>query len=168
MTLLVPDQMVQSIYDISLQQLKDAGIKAIITDLDNTIVPCHSSEIAQTLLCWVDEVRGMGINMAIVSNNTFTRVQRLSDQLGVIFVSKALKPKRGAFRHIASHFQVSPAEVAVVGDQLLTDVLGGNRMGMYTILVTPISKKEFVGTKIIRLLEKFILLKMMKKGKLTR
>jgi HAD superfamily phosphatase (TIGR01668 family) len=81
----------------------------------------------------------------------------MSTQLGVIALAGAVKPRRGAFRSIASQFNLSPSEVAVVGDQLFTDILGGNRTGMFTILVTPISSHEFIGTKIVRMIEKFFL-----------
>ena len=78
-------------------------------------------------------------------------------QLGIFAISKAIKPRRGAFRRIARRFSLTPPEIAVVGDQLFTDVLGGNRAGMYTILVTPIHKHEFIGTKLVRLFERIIL-----------
>ena len=149
--------MVDSIYDIDLQALKNKGIKAIITDLDNTLIPWRSSEIQDKLTQWINTVRKADLKIAIVSNNTFTRVEAMSSQLGVIALSGAIKPRRSAFRSIAAQFNLSPQEIAVVGDQLFTDVLGGNRTGMYTILVTPISQHEFFGTKLMRLVEKFFL-----------
>jgi HAD superfamily phosphatase (TIGR01668 family) len=155
--------MVDSIYDIDLQALKNKGIKAIITDLDNTLIPWRSSEIQDKLTQWINTVRNADLKIAIVSNNTSTRVEAMSSQLGVIALSGAIKPRRGAFRSIAAQFNLSPQEVAVVGDQLFTDVLGGNRTGMYTILVTPISQHEFFGTKIMRLLEKMVLSRIKKR-----
>lgn len=157
MKLLRPDKIVDSIYHIDLAALKSTGFKAIIADLDNTLVPWRANEINEELLAWIDKVRQADLKIAIVSNNTSSRVEKLSSLLGVIALSKAVKPRRGAFRSIAAQFNVSPKEVAVVGDQLFTDVLGGNRTGMYTILVTPMSKHEFIGTKVMRLLEKIFL-----------
>jgi hypothetical protein len=154
---LQPNEIVDSIYEINLSNLKGKGIRAVIADLDNTLVPWRSTEIKDTLTAWVKDVKDAGLNLAIVSNNTSSRVHTLSEQLGVIAVSKAVKPRRRAFRNIASQFSLDPSEIAVVGDQLLTDVLGGNRTGMYTILVTPISKHEFIGTKLIRQIERFFL-----------
>jgi HAD superfamily phosphatase (TIGR01668 family) len=150
--------MVDSIYDINLSHLKLMGIKGIITDLDNTLLAWHSSEITPTVEQWISDVRNEGLKIAIVSNNSTARVEELSAQLGgVICIAKAIKPRRGAFRSIAGQFNLAPHEIAVVGDQLFTDVLGGNRSGMYTILVNPISKQEFIGTKIMRLAEKIFL-----------
>ncbi len=154
---LYPSEIVDSIYEIDLSALKEKGIKAIIADLDNTLVPWRSTEIKDTLIDWVKDVRNAELSLAIVSNNTSRRVNGLSEQLGVIAVPSAVKPRRRAFRNVAERFNLDPSEIAVVGDQLLTDILGGNRTGMYTILVTPISSNEFIGTKIIRQIERFFL-----------
>jgi uncharacterized protein len=165
--LLRPDQIVDSIYQIDLEDLKARQIKAIIADLDNTLVPWRSSEVQDKLTDWVNTVREHGLKIAIVSNNTSSRVDAMSAQLGVIALSGAIKPRRGAFRSVAARFELTPAEVAVVGDQLFTDILGGNRTGMYTILVTPMSSHEFFGTKLMRLLEKLFLGHIRKTNKYT-
>jgi hypothetical protein len=150
---LTPDELVESIYEIDLGQLKDRGIQAIIADLDNTLVPWGSSEVDDTLRKWVDDINRAGINLAIISNNSSSRVEKMSSRLGVFAISKAIKPRRGGFRSIAARFGLTPNQVAVVGDQLFTDVLGGNRTGMYTILVTPLNSREFIGTRLMRRLE---------------
>jgi len=155
--ILRPDKIVDSIYDIKLDFLKEQGIKAIIADLDNTLVPWRSSEVNDEQLQWVGNARSCGLKVAIVSNNTYSRVDDVSSKLGVIALSAAFKPRRSPFRLIASHFSLRPAEIAVVGDQLFTDILGGNRCGMYTILVKPMSKQEIIGTKFMRLVEKIFL-----------
>jgi HAD superfamily phosphatase (TIGR01668 family) len=154
---------VDSIYDIDLENLKTNNIKALIADLDNTLVPWRSSEIQEKLTNWIATVRDADLKIAIVSNNTSARVEAMSSQLGVIALSGAIKPRRGAFRNIAAQFNLEPHEVAVVGDQLFTDILGGNRTGMYTILVTPISKHEFIGTKLMRMVENLFLNRLRKK-----
>lgn len=163
--LLCPDQIVDSIYEIDLEELKKNNIKAIIADLDNTLVPWRSSDVQEKLTAWVADVRNHDLKIAIVSNNTSARVEAMSSQLGVIALAGAVKPRRGAFRSIAAQFNLDPAEVAVVGDQLFTDILGGNRTGMYTILVTPISKHEFIGTKAMRCVERIFLSRITDKKK---
>lgn len=162
--LLKPDEIADSIYHVELYKLKEKGIKAIIVDLDNTLVPWRSSEVQDELVQWIETVRSAGLQIAIVSNNTSARVEGMSSQLGVIALSGAVKPRRRAFRNIAEQFKLKPHEIAVVGDQLFTDVLGGNRTGMYTILVTPMSKHEFIGTKAVRYFEKFFLNRLKKKS----
>lgn len=149
-----PAKMVDSVYDIDLQHLKELGIRGIITDLDNTLVAWRSREVNELLTQWVEKVRAAGLKIAVVSNNSSARVQELAEKLGVAYVAKAVKPRRSAFHKIADEFGLAPENVAVVGDQLFTDILGGNRCGMYTILVTPLSKQEFIGTKIVRCFER--------------
>lgn len=155
--LLRPDKIVDSICDIKLDILKEQGIKAIIADLDNTLLPWSSSRVQDEQVQWVSSVRSLGLKIAIVSNNTFARVEDIAAQLGVVALSRAFKPRRSAFRSVAFRFGLQPAEIAVVGDQLFTDILGGNRSGMYTILVNPMCKKEIIGTKVLRVLEKIFL-----------
>ncbi len=154
----MPDKVVDSIYHIDLEELKGAGIRAIIADLDNTLLPWDSSEIAAGLVDWVQKVKDAGLRLAILSNSfSPSRVETISSALDVLAVSKAIKPRRSGFRAIATRFGLEPRQVAVVGDQLFTDVLGGNRSGMYTILVTPMSRTEFFGTRIMRRLERLFL-----------
>ncbi len=120
-------------------------------------MPWRSSEVKNEQVQWVGRARSFGLKVAIVSNNTYSRVDDVSSKLGVIALSAAFKPRRSPFRLIASHFSLLPAEIAVVGDQLFTDILGGNRCGMYTILVKPMSKQEIISTKVMRVAEKIFL-----------
>ena len=154
--------MVDSIYDIDFQQLSAGGIRGVIADLDNTLVPWGTTEINPELLAWVNTLKTSGIKLAILSNNSPSRVDNMSTQLDIYAASKAVKPRRGGFRHIAAHFGLAPAQMAVVGDQLFTDILVGNRSGMYTILVLPLCKTEFIGTRLVRLVEKFFLTRIKK------
>lgn len=157
--------MVDSVYDIDLEELKKQGIRGIIADLDNTLVPWRSCEIPCALEDWFCRVRNAGLKIAVVSNNSPSRVAEFSSRLGVTCIAKAVKPRRGAFRRIAADFGFAPQEMAVVGDQLFTDILGGNRSGMYTILVKPLSRHEFVGTKLVRLVERIFLRRLQKRQK---
>ncbi|HHW74588.1 MAG TPA: HAD hydrolase-like protein, partial [Firmicutes bacterium] len=78
----------------------------------------------------------------------------------------AVKPRRRAFRKALQILDLTASETAVVGDQIFTDVLGGNRLGLYTILVTPINDKEFIWTRMIRCLERFVLKRLQRQGRL--
>lgn len=155
--ILRPDQIVGSIYDIDLLALRGQGISAVIADLDNTLVPWNMSEVDEGLREWLCKLREAGLQLAIVSNNFSSRVEVMSTLMGVIAVARAVKPRRRPFLGIADRFGLAPGQVCVIGDQLLTDILGGNRSGMYTILVTPLCDKEFVGTKMVRLLERLLM-----------
>lgn len=154
---LAPDLYVKSIYHIDLEELHRRGIRAIITDLDNTLVAWDDPLPNQRLIAWLKGAQAKGFSVYIVSNNSRDRVQKFARAFGVPAISKAIKPRRGAFRTACEAMGVEPKEAAIVGDQVFTDVLGGNRLGAYTILVVPVSDREFFGTKIMRMLERLVL-----------
>lgn len=161
---LTPDLYVKSVFHIDLDDLHKRGIKAIITDLDNTLVAWDDPLPNEKLLGWLKGVQGSGFSVYIVSNNSKERVRKFAEAFGVPAISKATKPRRGAFRTACDELGVKPEEAAVVGDQIFTDVLGGNRLGLYTILVVPVSGKEFIGTKFVRTIERFVLRSLKKRG----
>lgn len=158
--ILVPDIYVKSVYDLDLDELYAKGIRAIISDLDNTLVPWDDPLPNEGLLNWLKQVQNKGFSVYIVSNNSPERVQKFARAFGVPAISKAVKPRRRAFRIACQEMGVTLEETAVLGDQIFTDVLGGNRLGAFTILVVPVSNNEFFGTKIMRILERFILRKL--------
>ncbi|TCS83788.1 YqeG family HAD IIIA-type phosphatase [Tepidibacillus fermentans] len=153
----VPDLYVQSIYHIDLVALKKRGVTTIITDLDNTLVEADSPYYTPKLVKWLDDLQEMGFKVIIVSNNNRTRVSEFADSLTVPYIHQAKKPTKRAFKLALERLQSTVEETVVIGDQLLTDVFGGNRMGLYTILVVPISPKEKLGTKINRAIERRIM-----------
>lgn len=155
--LLRPDQVVGSIYEIDLTELRERGIRGVIADLDNTLVPWNGSLVDERLQEWLRNLREAGLELAIVSNNFPARVEQVSSRLGVLAVARAVKPRRRAFLSLAGRLGLAPCQVCVIGDQLFTDIMGGKRSGMHTVLVTPIDKREFFGTKIMRLLERVLL-----------
>jgi len=155
--LLRPDQTVGSIYEIDLRALRERGIRGVIADLDNTLVPWNGTVVDERLQEWLSALREQGLELAIVSNNFHTRVEQVSSRLGVIAVARAVKPRRRAFLSLAIRLGLSPGQVCVIGDQLFTDIMGGKRSGMHTILVTPLDSREFIGTKVMRLLERLLL-----------
>jgi HAD superfamily phosphatase (TIGR01668 family) len=157
--LLRPDQIVGSIYEIDLTALRERGIRGVIADLDNTLVPWNGSVVDDRLQEWLCNLRELGLELAIVSNNFPARVEQVSSRLGVIAVARAVKPRRRAFLSLADRLGLAPGQVCVIGDQLFTDIMGGRRSGMHTVLVTPIDKREFIGTKVMRLLERLMLRK---------
>lgn len=154
----IPNMEVDSIYDIDLPELRRRGIEGIITDLDNTLVGALEPYATPQLLDWLQELDSHGFRVVIVSNNHLPRVERFAKPLGMPFIHRAKKPKRSPFRKAMELLQLPAEQVAVIGDQMMTDVLGGNRMGLMTILVTPIAPQdEGFGTRINRKLEKLVL-----------
>jgi HAD superfamily phosphatase (TIGR01668 family) len=160
--LLFPRQHLNNIFELDPEALKAKGIKGIITDMDNTLVPWDDRTVYPRLKEWLASLREQGFRLCIVSNSTPDRGSRLAEELGIPAIWHAVKPRRRSFRRALEILELSPQEVAVIGDQIFTDVLGGNRLGLYTILVTPISDKEFIWTRFMRKLERLVLERMEK------
>lgn len=159
-----PDLVLNSIYDLDLAFLKKKGIKGIITDLDNTLVVWNVCQVEEPLEKWLFAVKEADFKLCILSNNSSGRVDDFAAKIGVPAVSKAVKPRRIGFRRALKQMGLKASETAVLGDQLFTDILGGNRAGLFTILVTPLSQKEFIGTRLVRQVERILLRKLKKKG----
>ncbi len=162
----LPDQHVKSILDIHPKDLKEKGIKGIITDLDNTLVEWDRPSATPRVIEWFEEMKKNQIKVTIVSNNNEERVKFFSDPLNISFIYRARKPLSLSFHKAAKQMNVKKEEVVVIGDQLLTDVLGGNRGGFHTILVVPVAQTDGMATKINRMVERKILNWFRKKGML--
>jgi len=152
--LLCPKKIVKTLYDIEMNELQQQGIKGIIFDLDNTIIPWDSPEMSPEIIQWLHTLLAQGVKLCLVSNNMGQRVKNIAGIFDIPFIARAYKPAKSGFRQAIAVMELTESQVAVVGDQLFTDVLGGNRLGLYTIWVTPLSANEFMGTKITRRLEK--------------
>ncbi len=152
-----PAAQVPTVFDIDLIALRTRGIRGIILDLDNTIVPWGAREASPELVRWISGAHAAGFRLCIVSNNVGGRVTRIAAMLGLPVVTGALKPRRKALRRALSVMGTTPEETALVGDQLLTDILGGNRLGVHTILVRPQARREFLGTRVARMVERVLL-----------
>lgn len=163
----LPNEHVKSVFDINLEVLKSKGIKGIITDLDNTLVAWDVKDATPEVIEWFKQMKENDIKVTIISNNKQERVKVFSEPLETPFVFSARKPLSKAFKSVAKQMGMKKEEIVVIGDQLLTDVLGGNFAGFYTILVVPIVQTDGKITKINRKIERRILHYMRKKGKIT-
>lgn len=152
-----PRLFVNDLWEIDLEKLKGLGIRGLIVDLDNTLVAWNAYDLEERVFQWVERAKSQGFAICIVSNALEKRVAYFSRLLAIPGISKAQKPRRGAFRAALQELGLSRSEVAVIGDQVFTDVFGGNRLGLYTILVRPISRREFVTTRLGRVVERWIL-----------
>jgi HAD superfamily phosphatase (TIGR01668 family) len=147
---LIPALQVNTIYDIDLTELWEKGIRGIITDLDNTLVGAKAPLATPELIDWLKVVGQMGFQVVIVSNNNKLRVTKFAEPLALPFIYRAKKPTSAAFHKAMMIMKLLPNQTAVIGDQMMTDVLGGNRMGLFTILVLPIARAdEGLFTKIV-------------------
>ncbi|MBU8879470.1 YqeG family HAD IIIA-type phosphatase [Bacillus sp. FJAT-29790] len=160
----LPDQHAKSIFEITPENLMENGIKGIITDLDNTLVEWDRPNATPKLVEWFEEMRNNNVKVTIVSNNNESRVKAFSAPLGIPFISMARKPMSRAFKRAQQEMGLKREETVVIGDQLLTDVLGGNRGGFRTILVVPVAQTDGFFTRFNRKVERRILNWFRKKG----
>ncbi|MFD0674087.1 YqeG family HAD IIIA-type phosphatase [Cohnella sp. GCM10027633] len=162
---LIPDQIVNTVFDIDLNDLTARGVKGIITDLDNTLVSARTPLATPKLIAWLDVLRDMGFKVIILSNNNSGRVKRFAEPLGIPYIPAARKPTSRAFGEAIARLGLKPEQAVVVGDQMMTDVLGGRRAGLHTILVTPIARnEEGLGTRVNRVIEKIALSRLRRQG----
>lgn len=152
-----PDLYVELINRISLTDLHQRGVRGLVVDLDNTITEWNQDTVPLEITRWLATVPTFGMRICLVSNNGERRVCKLANALGVGCVFKAGKPRRRAFRQAMNLMGTGLDDTAVIGDQIFTDVLGGKRMGLFTILVAPLNRREFLGTRLVRQVERLIL-----------
>lgn len=160
----LPDEYVKSIFQISPDTLLEKGIKGIITDLDNTLVEWDRAEATPEIIEWVRKMEQAGLKVTILSNNNELRVKAFCDPLGTPFIFDARKPLRRSFKKALALMGLKREEVVMVGDQLMTDVLGGNRFGVHTILVVPVASSDGFFTKFNRKIERRIMAKLKRSG----
>ncbi|MDD2518576.1 MAG: YqeG family HAD IIIA-type phosphatase [Bacilli bacterium] len=156
----IPDVYQKSIYTIDYPKLKDRGIECLLFDLDNTLVPASIKVSNEKIKDLFKELKEKGFDVYIFSNSPKSRVKVFADELEVNYCASACKPFKFKFEKLLYENDYNVSEVAIIGDQLLTDVLGGNLVGITTILVNPISPKDFFLTRIPRTIEKIILRKL--------
>ena len=140
---LYPNAYFEKIQDITIQFLIKNKIKALILDVDNTLIDKHEN-LSQDVINWVKELKGQGVKMHILSNtNRKSKVERVANTLQLNYEYFGMKPLKIGFNKVRKTLNEDSSRIAVVGDQIFTDIIGGNRAGMFTILLEPISKKEY-------------------------
>ena len=165
----VPDIYQKSIYHIDYDKLLDSGVKCLLFDLDNTCVPYKDKVPNKKLIELFEMLKDMDFKLILFSNATKKRIAPFKRTLNVDALARAGKPGKKNFLKILKMFKYDLSEVAIIGDQLYKDILGGNRVGIITILVNPMSKDDMFFTKyFIRPLEKMKYNKLEKKELLKR
>ena len=163
----LPDEYVKDIFHIKPEVLKENGIKGIITDLDNTLVEWDRPEATPEIIEWLTSMQRAGILVTIVSNNNEQRVKVFAEPLGIPFIHEARKPLRKSFVKARKLMKIEKEETVVIGDQLLTDILGGNRKGLHTILVVPVASSDALITRFNRMIERRIMAGLKRRGMIT-
>ncbi|HHX22510.1 MAG: YqeG family HAD IIIA-type phosphatase [Tepidanaerobacteraceae bacterium] len=158
--LLCPDIYIENIYSLDLKYIKEKNINAMLVDLDNTLLPWNSDSVDDDLLNWVDNCKKQGISLCIISNNKYHRIRKCAKRLEIPSVNGFIKPFKQPFKKGIEILGSKPEQTAVIGDQLFTDIFGAKRMGLFAILVKPISKQELYWTRVMRKLERIALTRM--------
>ena len=137
--LLTPDwQPGTSLAHLPLQELVDRDIRALVLDVDRTLLPRRQDTMPVQAELWLRHARER-MPLHLLSNNpSRRRIGAVADTMGLPYTTSAGKPRRAALRKVLLDLDLPPAQVALVGDRLFTDVLVGNRMGLFTVLVKPI------------------------------
>ena len=137
-TLLQPNLILGStIFDLTPQILQKYNIDGLILDVDETLVPFKQRETSEELQRWIKQIR-QATPIWLVSNNiSHNRIGNIAKSVDLPFISAAQKPSRRRLREAAKAMEIPVDRIAMVGDRLFTDVLAGNRSGMFTILVEP-------------------------------
>ena len=164
--LLSPNRRLQRPEDITLAFLQRQGIKGILLDIDNTLLPWRERTLTEQTRAWAGLLLSQGIAIVLISNNRPQKVAYVAAQLGVQGVAHARKPFSAGIKQGLRLLGLPASETALVGDQLFTDVLGGNRMGLLTIWVRARSKQEFLATQIVRRAERLVVKRLEKKNKM--
>lgn len=154
---LFPSFYVSRIYDIDLDALKSQGITLLILDVDNTLTTHNNPDLQEPVRLWLEKAREKGFERLILSNNSAERVAPFAQKLGLLYESNGKKPLKGGFLRVFARFDVRPCQAAVIGDQVFTDILGGNRAGAVTFLTRPIELEPMLFFKLKRALERVVL-----------
>ncbi len=160
-----PSLYLDSVKNINPMLLKKNNIKGLILDVDNTLIDYYRN-LVDGAEKWCEELKNEGIKCIILSNsNKKRKIEEVAEKLNIDYIMFAKKPLKSGFKRALSKLELKPEEVAVVGDQLFTDVIGAKRMNMFSILVKQVGEKDIFITKLKRPIENAIIKKYLEKGK---
>ena len=164
-----PDAVIESAYDINYDALLADGIRGIIFDIDNTLVP-HGAPPDERSIKLLSELTDMGFSLLFLSNNKEPRVKSFRDDshVNASYIFKAHKPSKEGYEKAMRQMNTDASTTVFIGDQLFTDVWGAKRCGIRNILTRPIHPKEEIQIVLKRILEKIVLksyYKALSKGK---
>jgi uncharacterized protein len=159
-----PDKYYPSFFDIDLDKLKKEGITLIACDLDNTLIPHDVMVADDKVKARIKEIQDKGFIFVIISNNQLKRVKAFSEELNIPYYHNSRKPLKKNYAKILKDYNIDPKKVVLVGDQIMTDIFGANRMKLNSILVKPLVERDLVHTRFNRLLERRVMKALNKKN----
>ncbi len=151
-----PNAYFKKVEEITIEFLNKNKIKALLLDVDNTLVD-YSKKMTESVIKWAKELKGQGVKLYILSNtNDKAKIENIVKDIDIPYVHFAMKPLKRGFKKAQKELGEKSENIAIVGDQIFTDIIGGNRCHMFTILVEPINEKDFWYTMWKRPIEKKI------------
>ena len=153
---LYPKVYLDSTYELDFEQYYQYGYRAIIFDIDNTLLP-HGAPADQRAIALFKRLHALGYQTMMLSNNKEPRVKMFCDAVDAEYIYKAGKPNPANYREAMKRMHTDEQNTLFVGDQIFTDVWGANKAGIYSILVKPIHPKEEIQIVLKRYLEKVVL-----------
>lgn len=163
--ILYPKAHFKSVTEITMNFLQNNKINALILDVDNTLID-YNKNLSQEIIDWAEDLKENKIKLYILSNtNKKEKVKEVAKKLKIEYIYFAKKPLKSGFKRVQKILEEKSENIGVVGDQIFTDVVGGNRCNMFTILVEPIAEKDIWITMIKRPIENAIKNKYLKKTK---
>ena len=155
--MIYPKEYFNSVKDINIELLNKNNIKGLILDVDNTLINLDR-KMPTGVSDWARKLKAEGIKMCILSNsNKLDKVEAVAKIIDVPYIFFGKKPLKSGFLRAREILKLPNENIAVVGDQILTDIIGANRCGMFSILVKPIEEKDYLITRIKRPIEKLII-----------
>lgn len=155
--LLKPDIKLDKITDITPAILEKHNIGSLILDVDNTLSTHHGHVLTDGLEKWIETMKTAGIKLTILSNSKEKRVKPFAERINLPYISLGLKPLPFGYFRAVKLLGSKKSQTAIVGDQIFTDVLGGNFSGVATILLTPIKPESGASFRLRRRLEKIVI-----------
>ncbi len=153
---LYPDEMAENAYEIDYEQLRRDGYRAIIYDIDNTLVE-HGAPADEKSSALIDRLKGLGFAVMVLSNNKEPRVKSFADAVSIPYIYKANKPSVKQYNAAMVLMGSDASSTLLIGDQIFTDVWGAKRAGIHAILVGQIAKHEEIQIVLKRILEKIVI-----------
>ncbi len=146
-----PHRLARRLEEVDIADLLARGVQGVILDLDNTLTLWKSTAVTPAVVAWVTRLRAQGLQACVLSNAAGARrVRVVADALGLPWITRAGKPLPRGFRQAMTRMGTTPETTVAIGDQVFTDVWGGNRLGLYTILLDPTSPHESWFTKLVQ------------------
>ena len=135
---LLPKLITEELTDLTVENLQQCGIRLLMLDFDNTIVPCTTNVPTEKMVAWLNTMNGTEIQICVVSNSHNDRVKIFCDKYGIDCITHAKKPFTKGINECLAKYRIPAAEAALVGDQIFTDTFGANNAGVMPILVRAI------------------------------